>query len=36
MEQSEHVVYFEKRSAIKSHVLADFIADWSEPSSLSE
>jgi ribonuclease HI len=27
MQLSEHVVEFEKRSAIKSQVLADFIAD---------
>jgi hypothetical protein len=32
MDLSEHVVDFEKRSAIKSQVLADFIADWTEPS----
>jgi hypothetical protein len=31
MELSEHVVDFEKRSAIKSQVLADFITDWTEP-----
>jgi ribonuclease HI len=36
MELSEHVVYFEKRSVIKSQVLADFIADWMEPSSYTE
>jgi hypothetical protein len=36
MELSEHVVYFEKRSAIKSQVLADSIADWTEPSSYTE
>jgi hypothetical protein len=36
MELSEHVVYFEKRSAIKSQVLADFITDWTEPSSYTE
>jgi ribonuclease HI len=28
---SEYVVDFEKRSAIKSQVLADFIAEWTEP-----
>jgi hypothetical protein len=33
MELSEHVVDFEKTSAIKSQVLADFITDWMEPSS---
>jgi hypothetical protein len=36
MELSEHVIDFEKRSAIKSQVLADFISDWTEPSSYSE
>jgi ribonuclease HI len=33
MELSEHVIDFEKRSAIKSQVMADFIADWTEPLS---
>jgi hypothetical protein len=32
MELPEHVVDFEKRSAIKSQVLVDFIANWTEPS----
>jgi hypothetical protein len=36
MELSEHVIEFEKRSAAKSQVLADFIADWMEPSSYTE
>jgi hypothetical protein len=36
MELSEHVVDFEKRSAIKSQVLANFIADWMETSSYTE
>jgi hypothetical protein len=36
MELSEHVIDFEKRSAAKSQVLADFIAGWSEPSSYTE
>jgi hypothetical protein len=36
MELSEHVIHFKKRSAIKSHVLADFIAYWMEPSSYTE
>jgi hypothetical protein len=36
MELSEHVINFEKRSAIKSQVLADFIADWMDPSSNTE
>jgi hypothetical protein len=33
MELSERVVDFEKRSAIKSQVLTDFITDWTEQSS---
>jgi ribonuclease HI len=32
MEQSECVIDFEKRSMIKSHVLPDFIAEWTKPS----
>jgi hypothetical protein len=36
MELSEHVIDFEKRSAIKSHVLADFIVYLTEPSSYTE
>jgi hypothetical protein len=36
MELSEHVTDFEKRSAIISQVLADFITDWTEPSSYTE
>jgi hypothetical protein len=36
MELSEHVIDFEKRSAIKSQVLADFIADWTEPANYTE
>jgi hypothetical protein len=36
MELSEHVVDFEKRSDIKSQVLADFITDWTEPSSYTK
>jgi ribonuclease HI len=32
MELSEHVIDFKKRCAIKSQVLADFIANWTEPS----
>jgi hypothetical protein len=31
MELSEHVVDFEKRNAIKSQILADFVAEWIEP-----
>jgi hypothetical protein len=33
MELSEYVVDFEKRSAIKSQVLAEFMAEWTEPGS---
>jgi ribonuclease HI len=36
MELLEYVIDFEKRTAIKSQVLADFIADWTEPSSYTE
>jgi hypothetical protein len=36
MELSEYVIDFEKRTAIKSEVLADVIADWTEPSSYTE
>jgi hypothetical protein len=36
MELSEHVINFEKRSTIKSWVLADFIVDWTGPSSYIE
>jgi hypothetical protein len=36
MELSKHVVDFEKRNAIKSQVLADFIVHWMEPSSYTE
>jgi hypothetical protein len=36
MELSGHVIDFEKRSAIKSQVLADFIVDWMEPSSYTD
>jgi hypothetical protein len=32
----EHVVDFEKRSEMKLEVLADFISDWTEPSSYTE
>jgi hypothetical protein len=31
-ELSEYVVDFERRSAIKSQVLADFVVDWTSPS----
>jgi ribonuclease HI len=30
-ELSEYIIDFEKRSAIKSQILADFIAKWMEP-----
>jgi hypothetical protein len=33
---SEHIIDFEKRSAIKSQVLVDFITNWTEPSSYTE
>jgi hypothetical protein len=33
IELSEYVVDFEKRSAIKSQILADFVAEWTEPDS---
>jgi hypothetical protein len=36
MELSEHIINFEKRNAIRSQVLADFIVDWMEPSSYTE
>jgi hypothetical protein len=36
MELSEHVVDFEKRSAIKSQIMVDFITYWTEPSSYTE
>jgi hypothetical protein len=36
MELSDHVVDFEKRRAIKSHVLTHFIVDWTEHSSYTE
>jgi hypothetical protein len=36
MELSEHVIDFVKISVIKSQVLADFIADWAEPSNYTE
>jgi hypothetical protein len=36
MELSEYVIDFEKRNAIKSQVLADFIAEWTELSSVIE
>jgi hypothetical protein len=36
MELLEYVVYFEKRSALKSQILADFVANWTEPNSYRE
>jgi hypothetical protein len=36
MELSKHIVDFEKRSAIKSQILADFVAKWMKPSSATE
>jgi hypothetical protein len=33
IELLEYVVDFEKRSAIKSQILADFMVDWAEPRS---
>jgi hypothetical protein len=36
MELSEHVINFERRNAIKSQVMADFIADWIELASYTE
>jgi ribonuclease HI len=34
-ELSEHTIDFGKRSAIKSQVLADFVIDWTSPSSIT-
>jgi hypothetical protein len=36
MELLDYVVDFEKRDAIKSQVLANFVAEWTEPSSATE
>jgi hypothetical protein len=36
MDLSENVIDFEKRSAIKWQVLADFITDWLEPTNYTE
>jgi hypothetical protein len=36
MELLECVIDFKKRSAIKSQILADFLAEWMEPSSPAE
>jgi len=35
-ELSQHYIKFEKRTSIKTQVLADFIADWTPPQSPSE
>jgi hypothetical protein len=34
-ELSEHIIDFGKRSAIKSQILANFIVDWTSPSSIT-
>jgi hypothetical protein len=36
MDLSENVIDFEKKSAIKWQVLADFITDWLEPANYTE
>jgi hypothetical protein len=36
MELLEYVANFEKRNAIKSQVLADFVVEWTEPCSATE
>jgi ribonuclease HI len=36
MELSEHLVDFEKCTTIKSQILAGFMAEWIEPSSVVE
>jgi hypothetical protein len=36
MELSVHVVDFENRTAIKSQILADFVAQWTDPGSTIE
>jgi hypothetical protein len=36
MELLEHVVDFEKCSAIKSQILVDFVVEWREPGSETE
>jgi ribonuclease HI len=33
---SEYVVDFERRNVIKSQILVDFVAEWTEPSSLTD
>jgi hypothetical protein len=36
MELLEHIVDFKKRRAIKLQILANFVAEWTEPSSTTE
>jgi hypothetical protein len=36
MELSEYVIDFEKHNAIKSQILADFIAEWTKPGSVTK
>jgi hypothetical protein len=36
MELSEHVVDFEKHSAIESPISVDFMAEWMEPDFIAE
>jgi hypothetical protein len=36
MELPEHLVDFEKRSTIKSQILADFMVEWTKPGSETE
>jgi hypothetical protein len=36
MELLEHVIDFEKSTAIMPQILVDFIAEWMKPSSLTE
>jgi hypothetical protein len=36
MELSEYIIDFAKRSVIKSQILADFVAEWTEPGSSTE
>jgi hypothetical protein len=36
MKLSEYIINLKKRNATKSHVLADFITDWMEPTSYTE
>jgi hypothetical protein len=36
MELSDHIVEFEKHSAIKSQILANFVVEWTVPGSMIE